>query len=95
MAEGDFKALLDEVAHGERIPVHVPARKPLVRHVEERKQALLLDNFANFFPLLFLEEENDGKMKSQLDFQVENQPRAAFVPIHQYPRQKMPEGGGG
>ncbi len=34
-------------------------------------------------PVLVLEEE------PQLDFQVENQPRAAFVPIYQYPSQKM------
>ncbi len=29
--------------------------------------------------------------RSKLDFQVENQPRAAFVPIYQYPSQKMSE----
>ena len=29
--------------------------------------------------------------KEELDFQVENQPRAAFVPIYQYPSQKMLE----
>ncbi len=33
--------------------------------------------------------------QKQLDFQVENQPRAAFVPIYQYPSQKMLDFAGG
>ena len=33
--------------------------------------------------------------KRKLDFQVENQPWAVFVPIYQYPSQKMSAGGEG
>lgn len=45
-------ALLDEQPHRVRVLVRVTAREPLVRHVEERVMALLLEQLADLLPLL-------------------------------------------
>lgn len=47
LCQHDLVSLLDEVADGVRVVVHVARREALVRHVEEREQLLLFDDLLN------------------------------------------------
>ena len=51
LGQGDMVTLLNEVTNGKGVPGGVSGGEPLVRHVEEGEELLLLDKVGDFLPL--------------------------------------------
>jgi len=67
LRERNLVALLDEVANGKGVASGVTRGKALVSHIEEGKEAFLLDNCGNFSPLLLCGIDTSGVVRAGME----------------------------